>query len=382
MANVILNDKHLTDIADAIRAKNGEATTYTPGAMAAAITNLPSGGGGSVEPIVLTDDCSYACQGDIASAYIKLYGNTISTNNVGDTKYMFYSYKNENIPFEINCNHGTYKDMSSMFTGASKLKEAPKINNAYPSGLYKFFLSCSDLTTIPEDFCDTWRFDRVRSYNYANCSQMFYGCHALRKIPTTLLRNMKGIQNSSSYSFYNTAFNSCMALDEIQGLGVDDITMSSSVKTSNCMSSMIASCYRLKDFTFAVNDDGTPKVVNWKSQSIDFDYVGYGSNALTYYNPYFENITPVTDDATYQALKDNPDYWTSDINYSRYNHDSAVNTINSLPDASAYIAANGGTNTLKFKGEAGAKTDGGAVNTLTEEEIAIAAAKGWTVTFA
>ena len=69
-----------------------------------------------------------------------------------------------------------------------------------------------------------------------------------------------------------------------------------------------------------------------------------------------------------------------DVPYSRYNHDSAVETINSLPDTSGYLSANGGTNTIKFEGAAGSKTDGGAINTLTEEEIAVAAAKGWTVT--
>ena len=36
--------------------------------------------------------------------------------------------------------------------------------------------------------------------------------------------------------------------------------------------------------------------------------------------------------------------------------------------------------TIKFRGEAGSATDGGAINTLTEEEIAVATAKGWTVT--
>ena len=67
--------------------------------------------------------------------------------------------------------------------------------------------------------------------------------------------------------------------------------------------------------------------------------------------------------------------------FSRYNHDSAVATINSLPDTSAYLATKGGTNTIKFYGVLGALTDGGAINTLTEQEIAVAAAKGWTVTF-
>ena len=91
--------------------------------------------------------------------------------------------------------------------------------------------------------------------------------------------------------------------------------------------------------------------------------------------------TRIIDEESYQLLKDNPNSWTTDIAYSRYNHNSAVETINSLPDTSEYLLANsGGTNTIKFTGNAGSKTDGGAINTLTEEEIAVAAAKGWTVT--
>jgi hypothetical protein len=39
----------------------------------------------------------------------------------------------------------------------------------------------------------------------------------------------------------------------------------------------------------------------------------------------------VKDADTYQALKNDPNWWTKDINYSRYNHDSAVRTISSLP---------------------------------------------------
>jgi hypothetical protein len=67
--------------------------------------------------------------------------------------------------------------------------------------------------------------------------------------------------------------------------------------------------------------------------------------------------------------------FTQDYFYSRYNHASAVETINSLPDTSAY-----GTNTIKFLGASGSRTDGGAISNLTEEEIAVATAKGWTVT--
>ena len=91
--------------------------------------------------------------------------------------------------------------------------------------------------------------------------------------------------------------------------------------------------------------------------------------------------TKISNDATYQLLKDNEDAWAEGKAYSRYNHDSAVETINTLPDTSAYLAESGGTtNIIKFTGASGSATDGGAINTLTEAEIAVAAAKGWTVT--
>ena len=75
-------------------------------------------------------------------------------------------------------------------------------------------------------------------------------------------------------------------------------------------------------------------------------------------------------------MKDTDNWWTKNIAYSRYNHDSAVRTLQSLPNN---FHSSGG-NVIKFKGESGSATDGGAINTLTEEEIAVATAKGWTVT--
>lgn len=42
MATVITDDKHYADIADAIREKNGEETTYKPSEMAEAIKALES----------------------------------------------------------------------------------------------------------------------------------------------------------------------------------------------------------------------------------------------------------------------------------------------------------------------------------------------------
>ena len=142
---------------------------------------------------------------------------------------------------------------------------------------------------------------------------------------------------------------------------------------------------RMKNLIFATQEDGSPYAVRWNRQAIGLNnYVGYVNS--TYYANLLNHNSGITkdkevyNDATYQALKNDPDWYANGIKYSRYNHDSAVATINSLPDTSAYLATAGGTNTIIFMGQSGELTDGGAINTLTPEEIAVATAKGWTVT--
>lgn len=159
--------------------------------------------------------------------------------------------------------------------------------------------------------------------------------------------------------------------------------------------------------TFATNN-GEPYKVNWKNQIIDLTgRIGYkdsdwDSNYKNYAQGYWKeknNIFYNTTDLeqaklNYNKLKsqDNWFSWSREsgtyeeknnvyysLLFSRYNHDSAVETINSLPDTSEYLTSAGGTNTIKFTGIQGALTDGGAINTLTEQEIAVATEKGWTV---
>lgn len=56
MAKVAVTEQYLTNIANAIRGKNGSSDTYTPAEMATAITNIPTGGG---EPTLQTKSVSY-----------------------------------------------------------------------------------------------------------------------------------------------------------------------------------------------------------------------------------------------------------------------------------------------------------------------------------
>lgn len=54
MANVLVEETSLSNIASAIREKNGGSATYKPGEMAAAISNLPIGGSNNGEDAFLT----------------------------------------------------------------------------------------------------------------------------------------------------------------------------------------------------------------------------------------------------------------------------------------------------------------------------------------
>lgn len=376
MSKVSINESTLTSIGNAIRAKTGKSELIAPLNMPDEINAIQTGGG-EVEPMVLTGDCHSACKGAIPSAYIELYGNTVSTKDVTTATKMFYGYTNKRIPFAINFKADSNYDMSDMFNFSRQLEELPQMNNCYPSTMPNIFMNCNSLKTIPEGFGSDWKWTRMNTYIYTSMTSLFKNCYSLRNIPTSFLKNLWGTTTSAAYSPYYSLATNCYVLDEILGLGVGTGSPSSSAfyETTYC-------CYRLKNFTFDTNEDGSPKVAKWKSQSLSISKTGYASSTLDMTKYGVPADKEITDDATYQALKNDPDCWTRNIAYSRYNHDSAVNTINTLPDTSAYLATAGGSNTIKFEGAAGSATDGGAINTLTEAEIAVAAARGWTVSFA
>lgn len=387
MSKVFIEETTLTNIGDAIREKTGKNDLIAPGNMPREIRGIVSGGGSGedIEPIVLRAIGSYSCSGTIASKYIELYGNTISTESISSPSNMFYAYKNKSIPFDINLNKSSSQDLSFMFDGCLNLETLPKIYNAKPNKTQAMFNGCQRLREIPESFGENMDWSEINNTTSAYTGAMngmFTSCYSLRKIPMSMIRNGNPVV-AYSYTYLNNLGYYNYALDELANLPLEHIK--NNTYTYNPLgSSFCAYAARVKRITFALNSDGLPYTVKWKATTMDLtNYAGYGNTItpFTAYNSGITNDKEVKDDITYQALKNDEDWFTRNINYSRYNRISAVETINSLPDTSAYLATAGGTNTIKFKGAAGAKTDGGAINTMTEEEIAVAAAKGWTVTF-
>ena len=413
MAKVLVNESSLTGIANAIRSKNGTETTYKPSEMAGAIeaiqtdgtvealditangtytapdgvdgynpitVNVPQDGSPPDEAFVIKGDCSYRFAYNSWNWFISTYGNRITTQ-IDSAYYMFsYSGDLEEIPFELNFT-GSFNNIERLFGYCYRLKTIPKINNCQPTLTSYLFYSCRMLKNLPDDI-ESWfdwsNLDNKDIVYGAIQNSMFDGCNSLRSIPMGFL-NHGSTKTASTQCIYKEAFFACCALDEIIGL---PFPHKDAEWTSNAFRNTFYNCFRLKNMTFALSD-GQPYVMKWKSQTIDLTGKGIVTGTVNDIISYNSGITAdkeVKDDATYQALKDDPDWFTSLTMYSRYNHDSAVATINSLPDTSAYLATAGGTNTIKFTGIAGSATDGGAINTLTEEEIAVAAAKGWTVT--
>lgn len=365
---------------------------YKPREMAPVIREM------SVIPedaFVLKGDIGYAFRNGVFDWLATKYGDKITTKDITYCNEMLSYSKLKDFPVVINMK----KDVTSCseaLEDARELINPPtiRLNLVTPNvGGFDFnylLHDCHKLRDVenvlnPDDLEIIKTLKCTSTYSCPKFQRIFVNCHSLRQVPSWWYKLRFSEESTSypsyNYSLYYESFSSCSSLDEVNNIPV---IKANAAQTSNMFNNMFTSCYRLKNATFETNEDGTPIDVQWKSQVIDLtSCVGWISTEsyVIHYNSGITSDKVVRNDELYQSLKNDPDWAAINMIYSRYNHDSAVATINSLPDTSAYLATAGGTNTIKFKGNAGSSTDGGAINTLTEEEIAIATAKGWTVSF-
>ena len=330
------------------------------------------------EELTISGNCNYRFGYNSWNWFLKKYKDRLIFNNINNASSMFYgSDYIKSLDFDIIFDDSrSYINTNSMFATCMNLENIRKIVNLKGREINSMFDGCNKLRYLPqfENFS-------VYDYAYSDLSNIFHNCCSLRSIPEEFLKKLSITVSGAypSYSLGYNSFNNCQSLDEIKGINIRRRNI-----TDNLFSHTFDYCSRVKNIIFAKEDNGSPYTATWKNQYINLaSNIGYGSKEsyIIGYNSGITSDKKVIDDTTYQALKNDPDWYTLKKEYSRYNHDSAVATINSLPDTSAYLAEKGGTNTIKFIGDAGSATDGGAINTLTEEEIAVATAKGWTITF-
>ena len=284
-------------------------------------------------------------------------------------------------------------NLSSAFNN-SKLSVIPPIHIRGNVNVQQAFSGCINLTQLPTFIQYTSSAETI------NWFYMFKDCASITNIPSAYLSSIMGYDSSSNST--SGLFQNCLSLKEMLDTGICagsvefphmfenccqlnkivGLTMPNTEFVSNKFTDMFKKCVMMSKLTFSGSGN-----YQWKSQTIDFTTCGYDTTTNHTYSTstggkkfIFDSAKQVTDASTYNQLKDTADWWTADVAYSKYDRQSAIATIKSLPDTKNYLSSNGGTNTIKFKKNAGsAKGDNYNMSKLLASEIAVATAKGWTV---
>lgn len=396
MAKVFIEESTLTKIGNSIRNKTGKTDLIDPAVMDVEIDSIVSGGGElPEEAFLITGDGVYKFSGSGWNWFLNIFGDRLTTKNMTNLNHMFY-YNAEitEIPFQINLTEAT--SLNNMFNAARRLATAPVIRGTFKwntsTDLANLFSSCDYIRNLDGVFTSEMLegFSNIQITNAYSCpktNNLFSYNYSLRKVPDWFyyfkLNEASTVFPSYSSGLFYYTFSNCAVLDEILNIPVWRCT---GAQTNNMFNYFVSSCTRLANFTFETQADGTPYEVKWKSQTIDLSQsIGYASSDTNILN-YNSGITidsEVWNDESYQARKNDPNWYGRSVEYSRYNLESAIATINSLPDTSAYLATAGGTNTIKFKKNSGLNTDGGGITADTMAEAsALAFSKGWTVAIA
>lgn len=378
MADYLIKDTTLTNIADAIRAKKSSTDTYTPAEMATAISSIETGGGSgelTEEDLTFTGDLRYFNYYGRMGKLIKKCGSKMKFNGVTNFSYAFSG----NDPLNSNFSNWTINlsrcDLERCFASQSSITAFPKLQGTV-TRMQQFFLSDIYRELIPDDLFSAGTEFICKEWNNSYYG-IFQDCWALKKLPLWFKNMTFTVDKDFNYSnyssvYYNT-FNCCYQLKEL----TLPIFPAPAKLKSNCFMGTFHQVHNMRKFVFAPPPTGNEAVL-WTKQTINLtdSECGYNSTVPS------SGSKAIYDDETYNLYKNDPDAWANKLEYSFYNHDSALETIRSLPYAQMVdIPQSDLQNVIKFYGKSGEKTDGGAINTLTAEEIAIATNKGWTVSF-
>ena len=240
-------------------------------------------------------------------------------------------------------------NMSYMFNCCYSLKTIPLLNTASVTNMSNMFKNCYSLTTIP----------LLNTASVTNMNNMFNYCHSLKTIPLLDTSNVTSIAGM---------FQNCYSLTTIPLLDTSKITN---------MSNMFNCCYSLKIIPLL----DTSKVTNIYNMFyycrslktiplLDASSVNYINNTFRSCDS-LENIDGLYNlgKAYSTSNSANYSYYILDLTYCpNLTHDSLMNVINNLYD----IATKGCNSQSLQLGSAN-------IAKLTEDEIAIATNKGWTV---
>ena len=290
-------------------------------------------------------------------------------NPITNLSYGFANCSLATLPTPIYL--GSSVKIYGLFNGAENLTTVPTLISPSSTqevsnvGWNSMFKDCYSLESIPVNYLSP-----INDTNHS-VQQMFQNCYSLK----TMLDSNITLKKNNLVSM----FDNCYSLKSIN-LSLSNYEEYQYEPTVNVFDQTFNKCYSLSSITF--NCSGG---FHWGNAILQLYQVGW-LNYLTGYNGYWltkvlDETKCVSDDITYNNLKDTDDWWAGDYKYSKYDRQSAIATFNSLPDTSAYLdTQTNKTNNIMLRAGAGSgKGDLYNMSNLTAEEIAVATAKGWTV---
>lgn len=145
MSNKLYNDADISDIADAIRSKNGSSTTYKVSEMAQAILDIPTGGGSTGINKVCIEGSSVAY--NIPTSYLS-----------GVTKIKNYAWYNDQQISEIDLPSGVIS--IGQYAFANSTLQTLECNATVPPTCYQNAFSGLDNTFrvyVPDNSLTAYR---------------------------------------------------------------------------------------------------------------------------------------------------------------------------------------------------------------------------------
>lgn len=361
MAKVYLEDSELTNIGNAIRNKNGATTMYLPSEMPAAIDAIEGGG----EKIQVEGDVGYICgyPGYYSSSWLRdncknMFKPDLGpiTRGTGLCYYMDASFIHS-ITFAKHPSMSSYNQLSDLFSGAI-LEELPVLSGPCTLGTNMF--SSSYLKRVTSDKVAGLT-PLTGTHYQANMFRQGYSLEDVSGLKTLAQNGFVCYAPSNMYYL-------CYSLKEAYILPFTSISSTSAAN----LTSAFTGCRALENIEWGCTEFTN---TNYKV-TLNLSGMGYWASAPTdTFRDTYGLCGPeleVTDLESYNRLKNTNGWWTQDITFSHLNHTNAVRILNNLPTPSY-----GGT--ITFKGTMGSGYND-PISNLTEEEIAVATAKNWTVT--
>lgn len=200
MANVLIDESSMTNIANAIRAKTGSTEGLKPADMASVIAGIQAGGGeDTLTEFLKVRDGQYLFSNCSTITEIPEIDFSFFTN----ISYAFDTCRSLKTLPEINSTNVT--NMNFAFKDCYSLSSIAGLNTSNVNWLGGTFQNCESLTTIPE----------IDTSNVTTMSSLFNYCSSIQTIPEL---------NTSKVTRMNEMFSNCVKLETIPILDAKQVT--------------------------------------------------------------------------------------------------------------------------------------------------------------